>query len=67
MPKLYSECEKCGGKGSWTPPPEKRSGGSTFYSSRECPDCEGIGAIATSEGAAILDLIKRWRRTGTWR
>ncbi|WP_439648379.1 hypothetical protein [Croceibacterium aestuarii] len=68
MSKLYSECEKCSGSGIWTPRPEKRPGGGmTLHSPRDCPDCEGIGAIPTTQGVAILDLIQRWRRAGKLR
>jgi hypothetical protein len=49
----------------WTPPVENRGGGSrTIYSPRQCPDCDGVGAIATPEGQKVLDLINRWRRSG---
>jgi hypothetical protein len=64
---LYSECAKCSGKGTWTPPPEKRGSGATYFSPRDCPDCNGVGAIPSPQGAAILDLIQRWRRAGKFR
>jgi DnaJ-class molecular chaperone len=58
--KLYTDCAKCNGTGSWIPP---RSGNTT-YGPRTCPDCDGIGAIPTAKGKPVLDLIKRWRQSG---
>jgi len=65
---LYRDCPKCGGAGQWNPPIEERGAASrTYYSPQPCPDCDGVGALASSEGQAILDLINRWRRAGKLR
>lgn len=61
--ELFDECAKCGGSGTWTRT-ERRPGSMsmTFHRREQCPDCDGIGAIPTGDGAAVLNLIRRWQR-----
>lgn len=63
-PALYDECDKCGGAGMWTPPSAAQGNMTVNFGPRSCPDCDGVGAIATPEGAQIIDLIRRWRNGG---
>lgn len=62
---LYIACAKCGGSGTYAPPMEPRGGGG--FSQQfpgPCPDCRGIGALPTTEGAQLLNLVLRFTRAG---
>lgn len=59
---LYRECDRCGGSGTLNES-EKR-GSSKTWATGPCPDCDRIGAIPTSQGKRVLELIRRWRQAG---
>lgn len=61
---LYSRCGKCGGSGVWAPPATSGQFFTMSVMPGACPDCEGVGHVATEEGQRILDLVRLWKSHG---
>ena len=61
--KYSRRCTKCGGSGMWVGP-EEQNGLSYVTTPGACPECDGVGAIATPEGLEILSFISQWKRAG---